>query len=55
MQDPDREWVKRMAGNLTEEEKKLNHVGDEWSDVNSLNEVIRDYIEPYVNSEFQCG
>jgi SAM-dependent methyltransferase len=53
--DPNREWVKRMAGNLSEEEKKLRHVGDEWSDVPSLNQVIREYIEPFVSKEFQVA
>ena len=44
-----------MAGNLSEDKKKLKHVGDEWSDVKSLNQVIENYIEPFVNSSFDVA
>ena len=52
---PQTEWVKRMAGHLPSESgespEKLKHVGDEWSDTKSLEEVVDSYIRPFVSAD----
>jgi SAM-dependent methyltransferase len=49
---PETEWVKRMAGNLGEEwnAENLTYVGDEWSDRASLQQVIDEFITPWISA-----
>jgi len=44
--DPDADFVKKMSSNLPRGSTSINHVGDEWSDVSSFQEVLRDWILP---------
>jgi len=51
----DVEWVQRMSGHVSRRPDDLKFVGDEWSDVESLNEVLSEWIFPYVKSEIKAA
>eukprot|EP00940_MAST-03C_sp_MAST-3C-sp2_P002669 g2669.t1 len=47
---PNTEWVQQMAGNLSSGGPQLIHVGDEWSDAASLDQVVTEYVKPYIDA-----
>jgi SAM-dependent methyltransferase len=45
--DNDGDWVQTMAGHVGMQ-KKLEHVGDEWSDSESLEQVLSEFLFPHL-------
>ena len=45
---PDVPWVKTMASRVNVAPNELEFIGDEWSSLDDLNQVITQYILPYV-------
>eukprot|EP00743_Colponemidia_sp_Colp-15_P009231 GILK01010079.1.p1 GENE.GILK01010079.1~~GILK01010079.1.p1 ORF type:complete len:284 (-),score=41.78 GILK01010079.1:85-936(-) len=52
---PQTPWVKNMVSHLPlsedEKESHLHTVGDEWSDKQSLQQVVEEFIAPYITTE----
>jgi SAM-dependent methyltransferase len=49
---PDAGWVKDMVKPLGMDESSLAYVGDEWSQIDHLDEVIAQYIQPFLGDDF---
>merc|ERR1712048_414987 len=48
---PDKDWVKRMAGNLPgASPAEVQCLGDEWSDEASLSNVLETWLFPHLES-----
>ena len=45
------EWVQTMAGHVGREGEMLEHVGDEWSDSDSLQQVLDEFLFPLLHME----
>ncbi|OLP87612.1 putative alpha-1,2-galactosyltransferase [Symbiodinium microadriaticum] len=44
-------WVQRMSSHVSREAGALKFVGDEWSDVESLDAVLSDWLYPHLEEE----
>mmetsp|Transcript_30511 Transcript_30511/g.78965 ORF Transcript_30511/g.78965 Transcript_30511/m.78965 type:complete len:316 (+) Transcript_30511:611-1558(+) len=48
--DPSADFVKKMSSSLPPGGASIHRVGDEWSDVESFQEVLRDWILPHADN-----
>eukprot|EP00438_Fugacium_kawagutii_P034330 Skav216685 [mRNA] locus=scaffold91:137301:139638:+ [translate_table: standard] len=51
----DADFVERMAQHVAREAKELSFVGDEWSDAQSLVEVLNEWLLPHVSSSMSVA
>jgi len=46
-----KEWVVKMAADVSRSPSEIKHLGDEWSDDKSIVQVLEDFVFPFLSNE----